>query len=148
MSNPFAIQLIEQPGEETTDSLFNEEHTGVFWIDWREADDDIITMAADALGIQELSGVWEDGKLYVSYKQQKTLVPLEFKPGEQDTTLLAINQAISADYEIRYIKASEGGDNIAFMALDTGTWKNLESTFGTKVNDAFMNLTSGSALFS
>ena len=152
MNNQFAIQLIEQPGEETTDSLFDNEHVGVFWVDWREADDDIIRMTADALGIQELTcegeDEGEDEKLYVSYKKQRTLVPLEFEPGEQDKTLFALNQAIFPDYEIRYIKASEGGDTIAFMALDIDTWRNLESTFGTKVDDAFMRLTNGSSLFS
>ncbi|MFZ1643571.1 MAG: hypothetical protein WAV07_19505 [Candidatus Contendobacter sp.] len=148
MPNQFAIQLIEQHGSETTDSLFSEQHVGVFLVDWREADEDIINMAAETLGTQELSSKWQDEKLYVCYKNQMTLVPLMFEPGEQDKTLLALNTALSPDYEVRHIRASEGGDTIAFMALDTGTWKNLESTFGKKVEDAFMSLAGGSSLFS
>ncbi len=148
MPNQFAIQLIEQHGSETTDSLFSEQHVGVFLVDWREADEDIINMAAETLGTQELSSKWQDEKLYVCYKNQMTLVPLMFEPGEQDKTLLALNTALSPDYEVRHIRASEGGDTIAFMALDTGTWKNLESTFGKKVEDAFMSLADGSSLFS
>ncbi len=42
----------------------------------------------------------------------------------------------------------EGGDTLAFMALDIDTWRNLESTFGTKVDEAFMRLTNGSSFFS
>lgn len=148
MPNQFAIQLIEQHGSETTDSLFSEQQVGVFWVDWREADEDIINMTAETLGTQDLSSQWQDEKLYVCYKNQMTLVPLMFEPGEQDKTLLALNTALSPDYEVRHIRASEGGDTIAFMALDTGTWKNLESTFGKKVEDAFMRLTDGSSLFS
>lgn len=148
MHNQFAVQLIEQSGKETTDLLFAEQHAGVFWVDWREADEDIINMAAQALQTQALSSQWQDDKLYVCYKNKMTLVPLMFEPGEQDKTLFALNTALSPDYEIRHIKASEGGDTIAFMALATDTWKALESTYGQKVEAAFTGLTNGSSLFS
>jgi len=110
------------------------------WVDWREGDDDIISMAAEALGTPALSPVFENGQLYVRYHDQLTLVPLNFEPGEQDKTLRALNQAIAADYEIRTIKASEGGDALAFMALPLGTWQALEAEFGDRVDAAFMRL--------
>ncbi len=147
MVSHLAVQLIENPGGETTKLLFNERNDEVFWVDWREAEDMIVSMAAEALGTQDLSCEWQDRKFFVRYKNQLTPVPLEFVPGEQDKTLWALNKAISPDYEVRFIWASEGGDTLAFMALAADAWKTLESKFGKKVEDAFMSLDDGSPLF-
>ena len=146
MTNQLAIQLIEQD-EEALNSLYEERQIGAFLVDWREADDDIILLAAEAIDSQELYPGGEGDELCVCYKNQMTLVPLEWVPGEQDKTLLALNKALFPDYEIRYIKASEGSDTLAFMILGLETWKNLESTFGAKVDEAFMKLTASFPLF-
>lgn len=148
MRNQFAVTLVEKPGEETTNALFDDLHEGIFWVDWREADEDIIRKAAKALDIKSLSPEWKDGNLYVRYNDELTFVPLEFKPGEQDKTLVALNKALSPDYEIRYVCASEGGDTIAFIGLDGDSWKDLQASFGKSVGDAFMTLTAETPLFS
>ncbi len=143
-----AITLVEKPGEETTSALFNESHAGIFWVDWREADDDIIHMAAKALDIYSLFPEWRDGNLFVRYNDVLTPVSLEFKPGEQDKTLLSLNKALAPDYEIRYVRASEGGDTIAFIGLDADSWIHLQTTYGDRIGDAFMTLTAETQLFS
>ena len=148
----FARLLIGQPGEASTRRLYKGA-PGVFWVDWREADEDIIALAAACFGgdvagnSDELKAQWIEGKLHVSFRDRLLLVPLEFKPGEQDLTLLALNRALAPDFEIRHIKASAGGDSAAFMLLRRDKWVELETSGAAKVDAAFGRLEPGSSLF-
>lgn len=136
MNAKFARELIECPGEDVTQRLFDG-IDGVFWVDWREADERIISLAAEAMKAPDLVPEWIDGKLNVKFRGRLTGVALEFKPGEQDTTLRALNKAIAPELEIRFVKASEGGDTLAFMPLGKGTWSELEAALGSRVDEAF-----------
>lgn len=118
-----------------------------FWVDWRESDAYIVELAAAAIGTQDLDAAWQDEKLYIRYKYQSVQAPLNFEPGEQDKTLFALNRALAADYEVRYVRASEGGDTLTFMVLDADTRKSLASAFGTQVGEAFARIDENSALF-
>ena len=147
MDTTFARRLIEDSGEETTRQLFQESHAGIFWVDWREADTDIVTMAARALGLADLSASWRGEQLIVEYRGRATPVPLEGKPCEQDITLDSLNRALHPEFEIRYVKASEGGDTVAFQALPAAAWRELEAAFGPRVAQAFPRLDRQAPLF-
>ncbi len=147
MNRTFARRLIEQPDEHTTKELFAGPIEGVFWVDWREADDDIIRMAGDCLGSGAMAPEWIDGKLHIRYRETLTPVPLAFKPGEQDITLLTLNSLLAPEFEIRCIKASDGGDTLAFMVLDGPAWAALETIFGARVDQAFARITTESPFF-
>lgn len=147
MTKQFASKLIENPNEGVIKQLFDGV-SGVFWVDWREADDDIIRLASKTLPGTELAPVWDGQKLNISFRGERTKVPLRFKPGEQDITLRALSRAISPDFEIRFVKASGGGDTIAFMTLDKESWSELESDFGKKgVDQAFARIKRNSSFF-
>jgi tetratricopeptide (TPR) repeat protein len=153
MSKAFALQLIEHPGDETARQLFRGRIDGVFHVDWREADDDIVGLAAACIGgggsggANELRPQWIDGTLHVSFRGKLTPVPLEFRPGEQDTTLLALNRALAPELEVRHIRASEGGDTAAFMVLRRAEWSELDAAHGSKVDAAFGRIGPDSSLF-
>jgi hypothetical protein len=146
MNAVFARELIEHPGEDVTDRLFDGIE-GTFWVDCREADADIITLAAKAIGTPDLAPEWIDGKLNVKYRGRLTEIPLKFKPGEQDTTLRVLNKAIAPEIEIRFVKASDGGDTIAFMPLGKDAWSELEAAFGSKVDEAFTRVDENTPFF-
>jgi len=148
MTQDFARKLIEPPDDETIAHLFAGRIAGIFWVDWREADDYMVELAAACLPAgNAMLPEWIDSKLHIRFRDQRTPVPLEFKPGEQDVTLLALNRALAPDFEIRYIKASDGGDTLAFMLMGRADWAELEAAFASKVDDAFGRLEAGSALF-
>lgn len=149
MNKDFARKLIEYAGDDkTTDRLFAEPIKGIFWVDWREADDDIIEMASACLPAgNDMRPEWIDDKLHIRFRDKLTLVPLAFKPGEQDVTLLTLNRALVPDFEIRMVKASDGGDTLAFILLENADWAELEAAYGSRVHDAFGRLEAGSALF-
>lgn len=147
METTFARELIENPGPATTRQLFAQRHPGIFWVDWREADDEIVRLAAAALARTDLRPSHEGGKLFIDCGGRRTEVPLEHKPGEQDVTLASLNRALHPYFEIRYVKASEGGDTAAFQALPAASWRELEASFGARVSQAFPRLDSQAPLF-
>lgn len=147
MADDLTHRLIDAPGKETTQALFKERHQGVFWVDWREADNYLGTLVARALDASEPTTQWQDDKLLVRYRDRSTIAPLEGIAGEQDKTLRSLNEVLSPDFEIRWIRASEGGDTLAFMVLPAAEWTSLEAAHGAKVDAAFMRLVEGSELF-
>lgn len=145
MNKDFARQLVEHPGDQATKQLF-EDAKGVFWVDWREADNYIVKLAADCIGCSNLTAEWVGDKLHIAFRGKVTAVFLKPEPGQQDTTLRALNKALYPEFEIRYVKASDGGDTLAFMPLKPSDWSELESLFGAKVDSAFGKLEIGSPL--
>jgi hypothetical protein len=137
MNKDFARKLIEHPGEFTTRQLFERSIEGVFWVDWREADDDIVKMAAKAIGDTDLSAEWVNGKFIINHRGKSTEVPLTPKAGEQGITLATLNKALDPHFEIRFVKASAGGDTLAFMPLRKEHWAALQGIFGAKLEAAF-----------
>jgi hypothetical protein len=152
MNKQFARKLIDHPSNEVLKQLFDGVD-GVFWVDWREADENIVDLVAQLVGNDKssqdrlLSPFWKDGKLYVKFRAELTEIPLKFEPGEQYITLAAINNAISPEYQIRYISASEGGDAVAFMILTAHALSELVGEFGTKVGEALQTVDQDSMYF-
>jgi hypothetical protein len=146
ITKAFLRDIIYDPGNRIIDQLFDGVE-GVFWVDWREADENIIKMAAQIIGDNTLAPEWNEGALYVKFRGQLTKVPLNFEPGEQHITLATLDRAIGPDYEIRYMKASEGGDTTAFMLLKRQQLSALNAEFGEKMGDALQPVASGSLYF-
>lgn len=147
MGLALARELVGQPGEKSTQQLFQGRHPGVFWVDWREADDDVVRLAAKALSRDDLIPVWKDGRLHVEYGGQSVAVPLQGGPGEQDLTLMILNRVLKPQFEIRHIKASEGGDTLAFMVLPSEAWAQLQTEFGEALWHALRPLSRAVRLF-
>jgi len=146
MNPSFARELIEHPSERLTKRLF-ESAEGVLWVDWREGSSDIVRLAAKIMGEAELSAEWSGETLRLRLRERQQEVHIPPKPGGQDITLLALNQLIAGDYEIRFIKASDGGDTLAFMPLTRQDWLEIDFAFGTKVDDAFGKIAPGCSFF-
>lgn len=146
MNPTFARELITNPGDRTTEKLF-QSVAGVFWVDWKEGSVDIVGLAAAALGEAELGAEWSGETLRIRFRDRHSDVHIPPKPGEQDITLLALNQLIADQFEIRFVKASDGGDTLAFLPLTKQDWLELDFAFGEKVDAAFGKLAPGSVFF-
>src|ERR1035438_7030490 len=67
--------------------------------------------------------------------------------GDRHITLLALNRALSPDYEIRYVRASDD-DEPAFAPLAASDWIALNEQYGSAAVDiAFARLDEGRNLF-
>jgi hypothetical protein len=65
LNKNFARKLIGDPSQQTIKQLLAGVD-GVFWVDWREADEDIIRFASEIIGSGELSPEWVGDKLNVN----------------------------------------------------------------------------------
>jgi hypothetical protein len=146
MNPGFARELIENPGEKTTGKLFDSV-AGVFWVDWREGGVDIVKLAAAAMGESELAAEWSGETLRIKFRGQQSEVHIPPKPGEQDITLLALNRLIAREFEIRFVKASDGGDTLAFLPLTKQDWLEIDFAFGDRAAAAFGKIETGSVFF-
>jgi len=146
MNLTFARELIENPGELSTRRLFQRAN-GVFWVDWREASEDIVNLAAQCIGDKDLAADWIGDKLRIRFRGHLTEVPTAPGLREQDAVLLALNRAVDPEYEIRFVKASDGGDTLAFLPLGKELWSELQDRFGAKVDTAFVKIQDGAFFF-
>jgi hypothetical protein len=137
LNEDFARNLIEHPGESVTQELFAGGIPGVFWVDWREADTDIVKMAAEAIGTDDLKVDTTKGKFVIVHRKKRTVVPLTGKPGEQGIVLASLNKALAPHIEIRLVRASDGGDTLAYMPLRKRDWTAYQAIYGPKLHAAF-----------
>ncbi len=134
-------KLIVEPSKETTDLLFDD-HSEVFWVDWREDDGAIAGFCDAVIESKQLSSLWKGDKLFVHCGDVLKKVPLTNSCEDRHVTILTINKVISPDYEIRMVWDSHGSDTLAFAVLKCEAWASLEARYGEhEVDRAFFKLT-------
>lgn len=127
-----------------------EEH--VFWIDWCEDNADIVHYSEKLLHTGKLTyervvnnerGV----DLYIIYGDKKSLVVME-TDDSCDPTIIALNEILQPDYEIRMWMESIGSDTLGFIFLTPDEWSALEQQFGLEnVKEYFMSITADTKIF-
>jgi len=133
-------ELVRNPGEHSQ-KLLSQNSTEVFWVDWREEDARIIDYCEDIIKTSQLSSRLDEEKLFVQFGELTNEVPLTFSGADRHVTLLALNQILSPNYEIRMVWASNGSDTLAFAPLACELWRALEEEFGEpRVSQAFLKL--------
>jgi hypothetical protein len=143
----FAKELISNPDKETVDALFDGVD-GAVWVDWRADDAEIFNDIFVAIEKNNASANWEDnGDLMVNLNGNVTKIPLKGEQGDRDIAIKWVNKIIAPEYEIRFIKASEGGDTLAFMPLLKSQWDSLRQEYGDDLDKAFETITDESAFF-
>ena len=138
-------RAIESPTDDVIQALLDDEST-VFWVDWREEDAEIVEYCESIIQSGELSADEVDADndagfdLYINYRNQRVRVPLEIDIQDRHITLVALNEVLAPDYEIRFCIDSNGADTLAFAPLRCSDWKQLADQFGTKVSLRFYQL--------
>ena len=64
-----------------------------------------------------LTAEWVGVDLFVTYGTKRVRVPLTESAEDRHITLLALNQVLSPEFEIRMLYASVGGDTGIFIPL-------------------------------
>ena len=146
MSLEVARQLLLRPPEQKLRELLNSGGR-LFWVDWRESDDDIVRSVSVALHAPELSPRWDGEHLQILYRGQATPVHLRRNRGDRDVTLWALNEALAGQFEIRLARDSDGADTLAFLVLECATWQSLAAEFGAQLDQVFQVLGASSPLF-
>ena len=119
----------------------------VLWIGWREEDDRIVSMCEAILQTGALSAAFEDMDLLMTWRGETVRVRYPQDYADRDTTITALNALIAPDYEIRFIRASKGGDTLAFLPLSRPAWHALEEELPDETGHAFQKIFADTQLF-
>ena len=134
------IERLVLDGESAAEELFDN-HTDVFWVDWKEPDDILATYCEGCIKSGKLTSDLDDTGLYLNYGDKRLKVPLTYSGADRHITLLALNELMTDDYEIRLVWMSDGGDTLAFAPLSVKVWTSLEEKYGNQaIEKAFMKL--------
>lgn len=137
--------LLDAPTEKNLNALLDSQDT-VFWVDWREEDDAIVTYCEEILKTGQLMAEVHHiekspgFELTITYKQTTVIVPLVIGPADRHITLVTLNQTISADFEIRFCLDSAGSDTLAFLPLPNVIWRELEKKYGSTLDQHFARI--------
>lgn len=134
------------------DALWQDE--AVLWIDWRDDDTEIVSYCATMLNIGGLSSTCKEAnnalgyEMSIIYQDKIQMVAFNLEDVNRDATLIALNEVLSPDYQVRLWMDSVGSDTLAFVPLSTSAWRSLEEEFGMeKVTNHFAPITSNSRMF-
>lgn len=120
----------------------------LFWVDWREEDDAVVAYCEKCLQTGQLSATMEDKPEGLELQITFQGVVHRDMVVDRDRTIIFLNTIIQPNYEIRFCKASDGGDTLAFLPLAAAEWKQLEAQYGADVmNECFEQINAGSVMF-
>ena len=121
---------------ENIETFFDSEN--IFWVDWREYDEDIVSYVNDELS-EEDQIEWattpseKEGALdIVTLKKDKKeeVIPYNENGWDRDTTLKSIGKFIDDKYKLFWFKSSLGGDTLGFVVIENDGWEKLIAEFG------------------
>ncbi|PSL46563.1 hypothetical protein CLV51_103544 [Chitinophaga niastensis] len=134
------------------DDTFRDTNDIVMWIDWGDEEEAMIRYCENVLHTGHLTVTVNDLKdagleLIIHYKGKAHKLKLSITPEDRDLTLIALNNALQPDFEIRFCIASGGNDTLGFLPLATAEWQALEQEFGAVVAKYFAPLSINAPLF-
>lgn len=123
------------------------------WIDWREEDENIITSCEGILQTQHLAVKTQNANnergfdTIITYKNQETSIPYKGAGADRNTTIIALNQTLHPEFEIRLCRESLGSDTLCFLPLTTEQWSDLDTKYSKKVDERFKRITIETTMF-
>lgn len=100
-----------------------------FWVRWSQADETIVAACEAVTNTGRLRASRQERELLLRYGPKELRLALSGEPEDRHATLLALNEILAGDWEIRFIWDTIGADAGAFLALPCHTWRHLENTF-------------------
>ena len=139
---------------ENIDTFFDNEN--IFWVDWREYDEDIVSYVNDELS-EEDQIEWattpseKEGALDIvilKKDEKEAVIPYAEDAWDRDTTLKSIGKFIDDKYKLSWFKPSLGGDTLSFAVIGNEDWEKLAAEFGEeKLKFYFSPVTEENAMF-
>ena len=139
---------------ENIETFFDSEN--IFWVDWREYDEDIMSYVNDELS-EEDQIEWKtipsekEGALdtvILKKDEKEAIIPYDEDKWDRDTTLKSIGKFIDDKYKLCWFKPSLGGDTLGFVVIENEDWEKLIAEFGEeKLKFYFSPVTEENAMF-
>ena len=139
---------------ENIETFFDSEN--IFWVDWREYDEDIMSYVNDELSEEdqiewktipsEKEGVLDT--VILKNDEKEAVIPYDEDAWDRDTTLKSIGKFIDDKYKLCWFKPSLGGDTLGFVVIENEDWEKLIAEFGEeKLKFYFSPVTEENAMF-
>ena len=121
---------------ENIETFFDNEN--IFWVDWREYDEDIVSYVNDELSETDQIE-WKtipsekEGALdtvILKKDEKEAVIPYDEDKWDRDTTLKSIGKFIDDKYKLCWFKPSLGGDTLGFVVIENDGWNKLIAEFG------------------
>ena len=121
---------------ENIETFFDNEN--IFWVDWREYDEDIVSYVNDELSEADQIE-WKtipsekEGALdtvILKKDEKEAVIPYAEDAWDRDTTLKSIGKFIDDKYKLCWFKPSLGGDTLGFVVIENEGWEKLITEFG------------------
>ena len=147
------IEIIENYIRNSEVDIYEELDDVAMIVDWREYDDAIVEYCENILETGQLSAELEDADnqqgftITIHYAEKSLVIQYQGDGADRDTTLLALNEIIQPDYEIRYCIASEGSDTGLFIPLPKTLWHYLDTKYMIKMDELFRRFEANSVFF-
>jgi hypothetical protein len=146
----YDLSLYLQHGSVTAFQELFEDSGPIIWVHWGEEDDNIVRMASEILALDNLTARFDDenGDLLISFRGIEHCVRYP-KGGvaDRDIIIIALNDLLQPDYEIRVCNASHGSDTLAFIALSASDWTDVEQVYPEACNKYFHVIMGESVIF-
>lgn len=113
---------------------------GLFLVDHRAHDEEIIRDCEQVLQTGQLRFEADAERLAIVYGDRRHDVPLTLSPQDRHITLVALNDAMRPDYEVRMLIDSDGSDTLVFAALSSRAWRTLDQRYPAAVPRRFYRL--------
>jgi len=152
MNLDLVTAVLESANKERIGALLDDKTT-VFWVDWREGDDDIVKYCEAVLQTGSLTAEWvstaplQESDLFICSSGRRIRVPLIIGCDDRHITLCALNQVLAPHYELRCCIDSQGSDSLAFLPLPSATWAGLEQRYGVALKRHFYRFAERPNLF-
>ena len=121
---------------ENIETFFDNEN--IFWVDWREYDEDIVSYVNDELSeadqiewktiVSEKEGALDT--VILKKDEKEAIIPYDEDKWDRDTTLKSIGKFIDDKYKLCWFKPSLGGDTLGFVVIENEGWEKLITEFG------------------
>jgi hypothetical protein len=122
----------------------------ILWVDHREDDEDIPKLCEHILKTGSLDGRWggdEMMDLVISFRGVDHRISYPNPFADRDTSIIALNDILSPDFELRYCTASNGSDGAAFLPLTREQWNELDERFEDRLAPLFLPVGADFAIF-
>ena len=150
-------QTIEYPTDEAISAMLDDYNT-VFWVDWKEIEEDIVRYCEHILrtGVLSAEVVFSPAKqrgtgpgyeMYIQYRGKRIKAPLVGGSGDRRRAICSLNEVLWPEYEIRLCIDSLGSDTLAFLPLAVREWEALSRRYGTAVDKRFGKISLWPKLF-
>lgn len=139
--DPAFLRAVQDGDEDTLQQLYDDSACPhCVDVDWREEDDGIVAMVAEAIGRDDLQAEWDDEVLVITCGDSELRVPMQMDPVDRDTTIRAVNTLLQPEYEVRLISLSVGSNTHSFCVLRAGDWRTVEAANPQLAADHFLKL--------